>query len=142
VKRHTLRGQLDASELRRLVVDDGRLDHGLQIKEFSVWPAVEGGTQLTTVTVGTKSNMAPNMDAGDNRQIAWGLTHFSATSGQLGQGTTSIIDHDKTVVQDLFIRNNNTGDAVNYLLVLQAVNLTEAETVLNLIKERSQDDIK
>jgi hypothetical protein len=142
VKRHTLRGKLEASELRRLVVDDGRLTHGLRIHEFHVWPAIEGGTQLTTVTVGTKSNMAANMDAGDNRQIAWGLTHYSASSGQLGQGSTSIIDHDKTVVQDLFIRNDNTSDAVNYLLVLDAVELTETESVLNLIKERAQDDIK
>ena len=137
-----MRGQLAALELRRLVIDDGRLSHALRVQEFQVWPAVEGGTQLTSVTLGTKSNMAPNMDAGDNRQIAWALTHYSASSGQLGQGSTSIIDHDKTVIQDLFIRNNNTGDAVNYLLVLKQVELSEAQTVLTLIKERGQDDIK
>jgi hypothetical protein len=142
VKIHTLRGQLAPSELRRLVIDDGRLSHALRVRSFDVFPAVEGGTQLSTVTLGTKSNMAANLDAGDNRQIAWGLTHYSASSGQLGQGSNSIIDHDKTVIQDLYIRNNNTGDSVNYLLVLEQIELTESQTVLTLIKERAQDDIK
>jgi len=142
VKIHTLRGQLDASELRRLIIDDGRLSHALRVKTFEVFPTVEGGTQLTTVTLGTKSNMAPNLDASDNRQIAWAMTHYSASSGQLGQGATSIIDQDKTVIQDLYIRNNNTGDSVNFILTLESVELTESQTVLTLIKERSQDDIK
>jgi len=142
MKRHTLRGQLEASELRRLVIDDGRLSHALRIVEFHVFPAVEGGTQLTTVTLGTKSSMAANLNAADSRQIAWALTHYTASSGQLSQGGQSIIDHDKTVIQDLFIRNNNTGDAVNYIVVLEQVNLSPDQTVLTLIKERAQDDIK
>lgn len=141
MKVHTLRGKLAASELRRLVIDDGRLSHALRVHTFEVFPAIEGGGQLTSVTLGTKSNMAPDVDAGDNRQIAWGFTHYTA-SGSVAQGVSSVIDHDKTVIQDLFIRNNNTSDPVNFLLVLEQVELTESQTVLTLIKERAQDDIR
>jgi hypothetical protein len=141
VKRRTLRGRLDTSELRRLIVDDGRLNHGYRVVSFVVFPyAPAGGTQQTPVTLGLDYDMGANMDASDNRQIGWAVTVYG--SGALEGGQISVIDPDHVIIQDLWIRNENAVDEVNYLIELEPVDLNDDQAILSLIKERSQDDLR
>jgi len=57
----------------------------------------------------------------------------------------TVIDPEHIVIQDLFINGNvgATGGSgiINYLIEMKPVTLTDEETVIQLIKERSQDDI-
>jgi len=141
VNRRTLRGRLATSELRRLIVDDGRLNHGYRVVSFVVFPyAPAGATQQTPVTLGLDYDMGPNMDASDNRQIGWAVTVYG--TGSLEGGQISVIDPDHIVIRDLYIRNENSNDEVNYLIELEAVDLTDDQAILTLIKERSQDDLR
>jgi hypothetical protein len=141
MKRRTLRGRLATSELRRLIVDDGRLNHGYRVVSFVVFPyAPAGATQQTPVTLGLDYDMGPNMDASDNRQIGWAVTVYGA--GSLEGGQISVIDPDHIIIQDLWIRNENGVDEVNYLIELEPVELSNDQAILSLIKERSQDDLR
>jgi hypothetical protein len=122
-----------------LIVDDGRLNIGYKVVSFVVFPyAPAGATQQTPVTLGLDYDMGPNMDASDNRQIGWAVTVYG--TGSLEGGQISVIDPDHIVVRDLYIRNENSNDEVNYLIELEAVELSDDQAVLALIKERSQDD--
>jgi hypothetical protein len=124
-----------------LIVDDGRLNHGYRVVSFVVFPyAPAGATQQTPVTLGLDYDMGPNIDASDNRQIAWAITVYG--SGALEAQPTSVIDPDHVVIQDLWIRNENNVDEVNYLIELETVDLTDDQAILSLIKERSQDDLR
>jgi hypothetical protein len=90
--------------------------------------------------LGLDYDIGPNMDASDNRQIGWAVTVYG--TGSLEGGQISVIDPDHIVVRDLYIRNENSNDEVNYLIELEAVDLTDDQAILTLIKERSQDDLR
>jgi len=141
MKRRTLRGRLATNELRQLIVDDGRLNQGYRVVSFVVFPyAPAGATQQTPVTLGLDYDMGPNMDASDSRQIGWAVTVYG--TGSLEGNNISVIDPNHVIIRDLWIRNENGVDQVNYLIELEYVELTDDQAVLTLIKERSQDDWK
>jgi hypothetical protein len=56
----------------------------------------------------------------------------------------SVIDPDHIVVRDLYIQgqilSSGGSGVINYLIELEAVELSDDQAVLALIKERSQDD--
>lgn len=138
--RRTLRGILETSELRRLIIDDGRLNHGYRVISFKVFPDVPaGGTQQTAVVLGLDYDITSNFDASDNRQIGWAMTAYG---GALEQAPLQVLDPDHIVIMDLYISNLNPNDRVNYIIELETVDLTDEETILSLIKERSQDDTR
>jgi hypothetical protein len=140
MRTRTLRGKLDDTNIKQLVVDDGRLNHAYKVKEFSVW--VEGsGAEGVYAVLGLQYDMVPGGDASDNRQIAWAGNAWSTGSG-LTATSFSVIDPDHVVVQDLYIRRENPIDACNYLIVLEPTMLTDDQAILQLIKERSQDDTR
>lgn len=135
----TLRGKLTDTLVRRLVVDDGRLDHGYRVVSFQAWPD-GGGADGVYAVLGTQFDMTAGGDAGDNRQIAWSGSAISST-GTPQAGAFGIVDPDHIVNMDLYIQAI-TNDVTNYLIVLEMVTMTEQQTIMQLIKERSQDDIR
>lgn len=142
MKRRTLRGLLDTSELRRLIVDDGRLNHGYRVIRFEVFPYLAGGLQLTGVVLGLDYDIPSEFDASDNRQIGWAITGFTSTTSTNLGFPSSVIDPDHVVIQDLYIKNTSTTDKVNFLIELETMDLTYDQAILSLIKERSQDDLR
>ncbi len=138
MKLRTLRGRVAAITVKRLIVDDGRLNHGMKVKEFHVWaPSVAGSTDVECA-LGLDYDMAGDQDASDNRQIGWAAQTTSATSRVM---QFSILDPDHIVINDLYI-NNFSDDEANYLVILEPVVLSDDEAILTLIKERSQDDLR
>ena len=134
----TLRGRVDGLQTKRLIVDDGRLNHGMRVKEFHVWaPSVAGSTDVECA-LGLDYDMAAEQDASDNRQIGWAAQTTSATSRVM---QFSLLDPDHIVINDLYI-NNFSDDEANYLVILEPVELTDDQAILALIKERSQDDLR
>jgi hypothetical protein len=134
----TLRGRVDASETKRLIVDDGRLNHGMRVKEFHVWAISKGSGDDPECSLGLDYDMSANWDASDNRQIAWAGQTTTAGSRLM---QFSLIDPDHVVIMDLYIQNFGS-DVANYLIILEPVELTDDQAILTLIKERSQDDLR
>ena len=133
MKTHTLRGRIPANEKKRLILDDGRFNHAMVVKEFYVWSIndIEDPScvlALNDVSIGT------NMDASNNAQIAWART---VNAGGLAD-MWGIIDPDHVVVRDLFISNLSAYDG-NYLVVLEAKSISDDEAILQLIKEGQQN---
>jgi hypothetical protein len=140
VKRRTLRGQLTDLVPKRLIVDDGRLNSGYRIVSFQVWPDFNSDDAVFA-TLGTQYDMVPTANAGDNRQIGWAIGSVDATGANRGGQMWSVLDPEHLVIMDLYILSNR-NTTVNYLIELEPVELTDDQTILTLIKERSQDDLR
>jgi hypothetical protein len=138
VKRRTLRGQITDLVPKRLIVDDGRLTSGYRIVSFQVWPDFDNDDAVFA-TLGTQYDMDSSANAGDNRQIAWAVGSVDATGTNRGGQMWSVLDPDHLVIMDLYILSNRQT-TVNYLVEIEPVDLTNDQTILTLIKERSQDD--
>lgn len=140
MKRRTLRGRLEDNFVHRLIVDDGRTNHGYIVKEFYVWPSGVSDDGVFA-TLGTQYDMIGGANAGDNRQIAWAGSAWG-TGGSTQAGAFNVVDPDHVVITDLWIRRENAADECNYLVILEPITLSEDEAIMALIKERSQDDIR
>ncbi|MGB0377649.1 MAG: hypothetical protein ACPGGE_02425 [Poseidonia sp.] len=142
MKRRTLRGQVIEGNVKRLIVDDGRLTRGYRVTKFVIAgdPSSSANDAYGTLALDYDSPRA--WDWGDNRQIAWASTNIQATAGS--QPFFELVDPNHVVLQDLYIQaqvGSGTGASVcNYLIVLEPMELTNDEAILTLIKERSQDD--
>lgn len=136
----TLRGQLTDANVKQLVVDDGRLNHGYIVKEFHVW-VDGGGNEGVYAVLGKEYDMGAGGDAADARQIAWAGNAWS-TGANLAATSFSVVDPDHVVIRDLYIQRINPADPCNYLIVLEQKELSNDESILQLIKERSQDDLR
>jgi len=136
--RHTLRGQVDASETKRLIVDDGNLTSGHRVVAFHLFATNTTLGDDPAAILGLQANMGGNWNAGDNRQIGWAA---QKTSPSQDLQTFSLLDPEHVVIRDLYIYNY-TSVVANYLIVIEPVSLNNDEAVLQLIKERSQNDLR
>ena len=92
---------------------------------------VNGILSLDVIPSGT------NMSAADNTQIAWYF--YSTGAGGEFFSPRLIIDPEHIVNRDLFLTMDQTTNGVyNYLIRVQAVELTDDEAIISLIKETSQ----
>jgi hypothetical protein len=76
--------------------------------------------------------------AEDSRQIGWSSTTMSTSNSV--NNKTDILDPDHIVIRDLYVTAYSNSGRINYLVIVEPVTLSEDEVVLQLIKERSQDD--
>lgn len=141
-KRRTLRGQFVEGTATRLILDDGRLNHGHKIVNFFVAGDPSSGANDAYAVLSLDYDAPSSWDWGDNRQIAWASAPVDSTASiHLGG---NVVDPDHVVLQDLWI-NGIVGagggtSVINYLVELELVQLTNDQSILTLIKERSQDD--
>jgi hypothetical protein len=144
VKRRTLRGIVDSGVNKRLIVDDGRLNHGYRVVRFEIFPVdvASGASDCSGVLSLDYDGTTEEWRADDNRQIAWSSTTMSTIYSL--NNKTDIIDPDHVVIMDLWVLayTNGSDGRINYLVELEPVNLTDDQAILALIKERSQDDLR
>jgi hypothetical protein len=144
MKRRTLRGIADSGSNKRLIVDDGRLNHGYRVIRFEVFPVdvTSGSSDCSGVLALDYDGTTQLWRADDNRQIAWSSVTMSTAYSV--NNKTDIIDPDHIVIMDLWILAYTSAvDArINYLVELEPVELSNDEAILQLIKERSQDDLR
>ena len=138
MRTRSLRGRLDDTNVKQLIVDDGRLNHGYKVTKFCVW-VDGGGAEGVYAVLGKEYDMGAGGNAGDARQIAWAGNAWSTATPPTAS-SFEVIDPDHVVVQDLYIQRINPSDNCNYLIVLETKDLSNDESILQLIKERSQDD--
>lgn len=146
MKRRTLRGQITEGEVKRLIVDDGRLTHGYKIVRFVVATDITNSTPagVAAVLALDYDGTGPSWDWSDNRQIGWSSTTVYSQS-EAGN-PFSLIDPDHIVIMDLWIQgqvfSSGGNDVFNYFIELESVELTDDQAILALIKERSQDALR
>jgi hypothetical protein len=144
MKRRTRRGQVVEGTVKRLVVDDGRLNHGYRVVSFVIAGDVSTSAGDCYATLSLDYDSPLQWDWGDNRQIGWSSTNVQSTSGM--QVPFSVLDPDHVVIMDLYIQGTVAGAGgstpINYLIELETVELTNDQAILSLIKERSQDDLR
>jgi hypothetical protein len=149
-KLRTLRGTAVEGLTTRLVVADGNLNHGYRVIDFVVtsrYPA--GADNAAFGTLHLDYDTDATWQWSDNRQIAWCSSALGARqSGTAGAvAPFKVIDPDHVVLQDLYLTcqlGSGTGEGafVNYMVILETVELSDDEAILTLIKERSQDDLR
>jgi len=132
---HTLRGQLEPNELRRLILDDGMFTEGHKITSFEVWAISQTSSDDPAAILALSDKIGTEFDAGDSRQIGWAMQTTTSTTRLMSFNT---IDPDHVILRDLYIRNIS-ADPTNYLITLVPIRITEDQAVLQLIKESSQD---
>ena len=146
MKKHTLRGQLAEGEIKRLIIDDGRLTHAMRVTKFVVFgdAQLSAGNDAMGVLGYQGIFPAPMWNAGDNNQIAWSSTVVVDLSG--ANSPFSLIDPNHLIIRDLYITGQvgSTGGTgvLNYYIEMEAVDITHDESILQLIKERSQGELR
>lgn len=134
MSRRSLRGNIAGQTRRRIIVDDGRFNHGYKVTSFQCWPennntGVEGVLSLS-------EEGATRGDAGENAQIAWVVAGDNQVPSITG--VVEVVDPNHVVVRDLFVYNN-ASTSMNYLVVIEPITLDADQAVIALIKEVSQD---
>lgn len=145
MKRRTLRGRAVEGQVKRLIVDDGRLNHGYKVVNFICSTDATDVTPAgVTATLSLDYDALPGWNWSDNRQIAWSSTTIYSQS-EAGAPFT-LVDPNHVVIMDLYIQGQVFGsggsDVFNYFIELEPVELSDDQAILSLIKERSQDDLR
>jgi hypothetical protein len=130
--RHTIRGTLDAGGTERLILDDGIFTMGHRVKSISIIGANNGAVSSTVVL--HYSNVAPAIiDLSDGDQLGWALWNTDTTNGER---LFTLLDPDHVSTQDLHITSLDA--ACGFLVEVEPVSLTEAEGVLQMVKQSRQ----
>lgn len=143
--KHTLRGQFQEGTVHRLIIDDGILTQGHKIVAFHVGPQdpTSAGADVAAV-LSLQYDSPSSWEWQDNRQIAWASTSINSSSSLVTP--YMLVDPNHIVIRDLYIQGTvgaaGGSSQINYLVELEPVTVTENEAVLQLIKERSQDDLR
>ena len=132
----TLRGQVPASGVERLIVDDGVFTQAWVVTGFEVFSLNGTGPDVQGLLAFDRDGCTGQWDADDNRQIAWSMM-FVGTDAGLAK---SWIDPQNVLVRDLFIENFSS-QTMNYLITIERRVLSEDQAIMALIQERSQDDL-
>jgi len=144
VKRRTLRGQFVEGEVKRLIVDDGRLNHGYKVVSFIVAGDPDSSANDVFCTLSLDYDAPLTWNWGDNRQIGWASTTVFNASGL--EAPFVALDPDHVVIMDLYIQGQQSGAGgnavINYMIELEPLELSNDQAILSLIKERSQDDLR
>lgn len=145
MRTHTLRGQIPEGTVKRLIIDDGRLTHAMRVTKFVVFgdPTISAGNDAMGV-LGYQGTFPQLWNAADNNQFAWSSTRI----GDLGAADTqfSLVDPEHLVIRDMYI-TGQVGSAggtgvLNYYIEMEAVDISHDESILQLIKERSQGELR
>ncbi len=144
MKIHTLRGQFIEGQVKRLIVDDGRLTHAMKVTKFIATADVGTSGNDTQAVLGYNDDLPAAWDWGDNRQIAWCSTRIADVSG--AQPSFSLIDPNHLIIRDLYIAGvvgtSGGNSVINYYVEMEAVDISEDQSIMALIKERSQNDLR
>tara|TARA_R110001606_G_scaffold394202_1_gene564880 strand:+ start:720 stop:1178 length:459 start_codon:yes stop_codon:yes gene_type:complete len=138
----TLRGRLptDASSAftkKQIIVDDGRSNIGYRVVQWFLFASQPGPNTSFYGNLATGQGTQTEPDASSNIQIGWSQGGY-----YLPLDNSSLIDPDHIINRELYIRAFNSGHAegndINYLVVMEEVQLSNDEAVIAMIKETAQ----
>ena len=150
---YTARGVVSEAETeaglpQKIPLFDGRFDTAYRVVDFFIWgtsytssaPDVIGKLSKNPDGVTTQANF---MRADDDNQVAWsGADAFS----DMWANSSKIIDPDNLIIEDLYVyaRSNDASGSttlVNYLVIMEKYDISEAQGALTMARDRAQGDI-
>lgn len=146
VGERSMRGQLTVTGgvgRQTLLVEDGLINVGYRVRSFDVWPSdvvTPNFIQYNAVLTMSTLPAPVTMDASNNAQIGWAFEECQgapATGPPAGM-YRSYLDPDHVAVRDLFVQVSGSDGDYNYLLVIEKVELSDDEAIIQIIKEESQ----
>ncbi len=144
MKTHTLRGQMTEGTVKRLIIDDGRLTHAMKIKKFIIAGDPNNSGNDAFAVLGLQGTFPSIWNWSDNNQIAWCATGIIGTGGT--EAPFELVDAKHLIVRDLYITGQvgagGGSDVINYYIEMEAVDISNDESILQLIKERSQGELR
>ena len=137
----TQRGRMIVGDTKRLIMDDGKFTTGRRITKFEIWPDSPSNTGEVGIIMSLNDTVTPtSFDASDSRQIAWG--YRTADAAGVAGAFQFVLDPDHIIVGDAFLTAVGTeGVAINYVIQMEFEKISDTQCVLQLIKERQQDDL-
>jgi len=145
VTRHrVLRGTVEGRTLVRFNMDDGDFQHGWKITDFQVRvinPQIP--TEWCNAILGLNDRLNIPWDFGDfdqSPQIAWATCGNAGNTSVMGQTTTSLIDENEFVTDDLFLYGDVTGDDTdfNYYIKIESVNFSKNQGLYQAARNAAQ----
>ena len=140
---YTIRGQVPAGVASvRVNLFDGSYATGFKVKEFYVGPNKVESTvgNSYSIKLATEENLpfAFRWDWNKNTEIAWASMSFDA-NGIMGT-PMNVVDPDNMIVEDLFIyAYNNSGEAMNYMVVMEKFDIGLTKGAYTLVRNNSQN---
>ena len=133
----TLRGQEVAGAVVKLQLFDGKFTTGYRLKRFEVTPGDIITSELVMARLlTTKQGHATTWNWSNNMQVGWAAWNVP-TNSRFGQ--YSLVDEEAVIVEDLYIdMTGDSGEQVNYLIELEAINFSDWRGALAMVQNRSQ----
>jgi len=143
-RHRVLRGTVKARVQVRFNMDDGDFQHGWKITDFQVRvvnPQIP--TEWCNGILGLNDRLNIPWDFGDFDQcpqIAWATCGNSGNATISGPVTTSLIDENEFVTDDLFFIGDVTGDddELNYYIKIESVNWAKNQALYQTARNAAQ----
>lgn len=129
----TLRGVVATDGSNRLILDDGRYEHGYIVKSFQIWSPTFSNNGSAVLSY--SSARPPSALASDGNLIAF-AAYADGTTNITSQ--TAIIDPDHVCSQELYVHGFDA--LLSYLVVIEELTMTSAQGLLQLVKASRQDE--
>tara|TARA_R110001592_G_scaffold8998_1_gene48328 strand:- start:617 stop:1036 length:420 start_codon:yes stop_codon:yes gene_type:complete len=133
----TIKGQALAASVTRIDLFDGKFTTGYRLKEFNVMPRDITTREMVIgrlMTGDLPHSIEWNWD--NNFEVGW-----SAYGVPLSDrfGVYNRVDEDVVIVEDLFIdMTGDTGELINYLIVLERLTFPVGIGAMNMVRNMSQ----
>lgn len=116
------------------------------VKEFRIWGTAYNADSYADC-IG-KLSKSPNSSvaagdffrADDMNEIAWATSEGASLTGNDGALADAVIDPENLIVEDLYVyaRQNDDKD-VNYLIVMEKYDISEAHGAVTMAKDRAME---
>ena len=134
---YTIRGEVEAGEVKKIKLFDGKFDTGFRLKKFIISPhRVLESEELSAKLMTEDRAHGVNWFWGRQSEIGWAAWNVPINSrfGQFDQ-----VDHEAIIVEDLFIDGSgDSGELINYYIELEKISITEWEGALAMVRNSNQ----
>lgn len=136
----TIKGQIVVPAVERLDLFDGSFRTGYRLKKFIITPReILASEEITAKLMTAELPHSSDWNWDNNLEIGWASwgTPINSRFSQF-----AVVDEDSVIVDDLYIDvTGDTGQAVNYLIVMERDNFPEYIGALNLVRNKSQGNL-
>ena len=138
IRKYTIRGEVEAGDVKRIQLFDGRYDTGYRLIKFIITPQrVLESEELSAKLMTEDKAHGVNWFWARQSEIGWAAWNVPINSrfGQFSQ-----VDHEAIVVEDLFIdASGDSGEVLNYYIEMEKVSISDWEGALAMVRNSNQN---
>jgi len=141
---YTLRGQVESTTSKRIILFDGLFSTGYVVKKFVIVITDPDNSGLDAYGIlGTEEDsLGTTWDLSDQTQLGWASMHNGGSATGPAAQPFSLIDRDNLVIEDLFIyaETNAAGaELVNYYIEMDKYEFTDSKGALTIVRNKAQN---